>query len=140
ALAGTGLTLGVGGALNAGRTALTAPSVRTAAADFLSAQPKLQAVSAATGAGAASGTREAGGGELAQVFAGLAGGLSPAAVTAGTPMAFRGALRGGEANRRNLEAAIDDFAALGATPTVGQGTGAWSRQGAENLLGAFPTS
>lgn len=141
ALAGTGLTMGLGGALNAGRTALTAPSMRTAAADLLTAQPKLQAVSAATGAGAASGTREAGGGELAQVFAGLAGGLAPAAVTAGTPMAIRGALRGGEGNRASLERAIADFDAVGgATPTVGQGTGSRLRQGLENLLGAGPTS
>lgn len=141
ALAGTGLTMGLGGALNAGRTALTAPSVRTAAADLLTAQPKLQAVSAASGAGAASGTREAGGGDLAQVFAGLAGGLAPAALTAGTPMAIRGALRGGEANRANLEAALADFNAVGgATPTVGQGTGSRMRQGLENLLGSGPTS
>jgi len=141
ALAGAGATLGIGGALNAGRTALTAPSVRTAAADVLTAQPGLQLASAFSGSGAGSIARESGAGEGGQLAAALLGGLAPGAVSAGTPMAFRGVLRGGETNRANLERAISDFSALGgATPTVGQGTGSRLRQGMESLLGASPAA
>ncbi len=166
ALTGTALTLGGGAALNAGRPAASlasgqaalinparaagggvleqvagnAPTLGQRAADVLTAQPVLQAVSAATGSAASGATRESGGGAGAQIAAGLLGGLAPSLVSAGTPAALRGTLRGGEANRQNLVQAIDDFAVLGASPSVGQGTGAWSRQGAETLLGSGPTS
>lgn len=142
ALTGTGLTLGVGGLLGAGRAAAPAlaPSLGETAGQFLAAQPALQVASTIGGSAAAGAARESGSGTGAQIAAGVLGGLAPSAVTAGVPMAIRGALRGGEANRQNLSQAIDDFAVLGATPSVGQGTGAWSRQGAETLLGAGPTS
>jgi len=165
ALTGTALTLGAGAGLNAGRTgaslaatqgalvnpartaatqldtvAANAPSLAGRAGDFLSAQPVLQAVSAAAGAGASGAVRENGGGTAAQIAAGIAGGLGPSLVSSGAPAALRGTVRGGEANRQNLVEAIEDFSVLGATPSVGQGTGAWSRQGAETLLGAGPTS
>jgi hypothetical protein len=140
ALSGTAASLGIGGLLNAGRNAATNPTVAQGVGDMLRAQPKLQTVSAVTGAGAAGLTREAGGGEGAQLLAGLIGGLSPAAVTSGSQAALRGGLRGGETNRQALEAAIDDFASVGATPSVGQGTGSWARQGAESLLTGAPTS
>ena len=166
ALAGTGLTLGIGGALNAGRSgasmiagqnavvnparaasggaasrvAANNPTAGQRAADFLTAQPVLQSVSAATGSAASGAVREGGGGTGAQLMAALAGGLAPSAVTAGGPMAWRAAFRGGEGNRKNLQAAIDDFGALGTTPSVGQGTNSWMRQGAETLLAGGPTS
>lgn len=166
ALTGTALTLGGGALLNAGRPAASlasgqaalinparaagggaleqvvgnAPTLGQRAADLLTAQPVLQTVSAATGAGASGLARESGAGGVGQLVAALAGGLAPSAVSAGIPAALRGGLRGGEGNRQNLVRAIDDFEALGATPSVGQGTGAWSRQGAESLLGAGPTS
>lgn len=151
ALAGTGLTLGAGGVANAGRTVL--PTVARAApapqviptlgqrgAELLTAQPVLQTISAATGSGASSAVREGGGGAGAQLLAGLAGGLSPAVISAGAPAAIRGLVRGGEGGRKELVQAIDDFATLGATPSVGQGTGRWSAQGAESLLAGGPTS
>ncbi|RRU17816.1 hypothetical protein EGJ34_06670, partial [Stenotrophomonas sp. 278] len=73
ALTGTALTLGGGAALNAGRPAASiAPTLGERAGQFLTAQPALQTISAATGAAAASGTKEAGGGPLAQLGAGLA--------------------------------------------------------------------
>jgi hypothetical protein len=53
---------------------------------------------------------------------------------------LRGGLRGGEPGRKALEQTIDDFATLGATPSVGQGTGGWTAQGAESLLAGGPTS
>lgn len=138
ALTGTGLTMGLGGALNAGRSAVAAPSVRTAAADLLTAQPKLQAVSTATGAGAAGVARETGAGEGTQLAAGLVGGLAPGAGSAGAAATLRGAVRGrsGEQMRRT----IDDFAQVGATPSVGQASGNWFAQGIENLLAGGPTS
>lgn len=151
ALTGTGLTLGAGGALSAGRAVAptlaraapapqVVPTLGARAAEVLTAQPILQTASAAAGSAASGATRESGGGTGAQIAAGLLGGLGPSAVTAGAPAALRGGLRGGEASRQNLANAIDDFAVLGATPSVGQGTGAWSRQGLETLLGAGPTS
>lgn len=151
ALTGTALTLGAGGALNAGRS--VAPTVARAApapqitaglgeraGELLASQPGLQVASTIGGAGASAAARESGAGTGGQLAAALAGGLAPSALAAGVPMTLRGAIRGGEANRQNLSQAIDDFAVLGATPSVGQGTGAWSRQGAETLLGAGPTS
>lgn len=151
ALTGTALTLGAGGALNAGRA--VAPTVARAApapqitaglgqraGEFLAAQPGLQVASTIGGAGASAAARESGAGTGGQLAAALAGGLAPSALAAGVPMTLRGVIRGGEANRQNLSQAIDDFAVLGATPSVGQGTGSWSRQGAETLLGAGPTS
>ncbi|WP_146260358.1 hypothetical protein [Stenotrophomonas maltophilia] len=152
ALTGTGLTLGAGGALGASRAVAPtlaraapapqlAPTLGEKAAEVLTAQPILQTVSAATGAGASSMARESGAGALGQAAAGVLGGLAPASVTAGAPMAIRGALRGGESNRQSLEDAIKDFGTLGgATPTVGQGTGSRVRQGMENLLGSSPTA
>lgn len=166
ALTGTGLTLGGGAALNLGRPAASiasgqaalinparaagggaleqvagyAPTLGQRGADLLTAQPVLQAVSAAAGSAASGATREAGGGVGAQIATGLLGGLAPSLVASGAPAALRGVVRGGEGNRQNLVQAIDDFSVLGATPSVGQGTGAWSRQGAETLLGSGPTS
>ncbi len=151
ALTGTGLTLGAGGALNAGRaiaptlataapTPSAVPTVAQRTGEFLTAQPLLQTISSGTGSAASATARESGAGEGTQLLAALAGGLVPSAISAGTPMALRGAFRGGEGNRVALTEALDDFAALGATPSVGQGTGSWLRQGAETTLGGFPTS
>ncbi|UYK67825.1 hypothetical protein NG831_06575 [Xanthomonas sacchari] len=142
ALTGTALTMGAGGALNAGRS-LASNVIPTAAqrlGEVLSAQPVLQMISTATGAGAGGAAREGGAGVGGQLLAALAGGLSPSVAAAGVPAAVRGLLRGGEANRAALDTAVQDFAALGSSPSVGQGTGAWSRQGLENLLSAGPTS
>lgn len=142
ALTGTALTMGAGGALNAGRS-LASNVIPTAAqrlGEVLSAQPVLQTISTATGAGAGAATREGGGGQGAQILAALAGGLGPAVATSGSAAALRGAFRGGEANRAALAQSIDDFATLGATPSVGQGTGSWARQGTESLLTGGPTS
>lgn len=151
ALTGTGLTLGAGGALTAGRAvaptlAQAAPAPRVVATlgeragEFLGAQPSLQVASTIGGSSAAGATRESGGGAGAQAVAGLLGGLAPSAGLAGTQAGLRGLMRGGESGRQQLEQAIDDFAVLGATPSVGQGTGRWSMQGAESLLSGGPTS
>lgn len=77
AVAGTGGIAGIGRLLLKG-----ASGVAQAVGRGLAVEPGLQAASAATGAGAAGATREAGGGEGAQLAAGLAGALVPAAATA----------------------------------------------------------
>lgn len=166
ALTGTGATLGIGGLLNLGRTgasmagsqaALINPAAASAgsaapslvanpgaaarAGDLLASQPGLQVLSTMGGAAAGGAARESDAGIAAQLAASVLGGLAPTAAVAGVPMAARGVIRGGEENRANLAAAVDDFTALGgASPTVGQGTGSRLRQAAETLLGAGPTS
>lgn len=139
-LTGTALTLGVGGALAnlGGQTGTVAPSIANRVGAFLKAQPGLQTASTVTGSGAASATREAGGGEGAQLVAGLAGGLAPGAAGAATGATLRGLTRG--RSGANMEQAIQDFASLGATPSVGQASGNRLIQGAENLLAGGPTS
>lgn len=140
ALTGTGLTMGVGAGVNAlaniGRQG--AAPVTNRLANLLTAQPALQATSAAGGSGASSITRESGGSEGNQLLAGLAGGLGPAVLTSGGGAALRGAVRGrsGEQMRNRLA----DFNALGANPSVGQASGNRLLQGGENLLAGGPTS
>src|SRR5690606_3415861 len=136
ALTGAGLTMGIGAGANALGRMGGAPSSRVG--NFLTAQPGLQAVSAGTGAGAAGVTREQGGSQGQQLAAGLIGGLSPGAAGATTGATLRGIVRGrdGAQMQRNIE----DFAALGATPSVGQASGNRLVQGAEDLLAGGPTS
>lgn len=147
ALTGTGLTLGIGGGINAlanlGRSAAARSPAYAAPAEnrlasFLTAQPALQTVSAATGSGASSIARESGASQGNQLLAGLAGGLGPGLIGAGGAATLRGAVRGrsGEQMRNRLA----DFEALGATPSVGQASGNRALQGAENLLAQAPTS
>ncbi|MHC2115326.1 hypothetical protein ACYPJF_07460 [Stenotrophomonas geniculata] len=140
ALTGTGLTLGIGGGINAlanvGRGA-AAPATNQLAS-FLTAQPAMQAVSAAGGAGASSLARESGASQGNQLLAGLAGSLGPGALAAGTGAALRGAVRGGSGEQ--MRNTLADFERLGATPSVGQASGNRMVQGVENLLAGGPTS
>ncbi len=148
ALTGTGLTLGIGGGLNAlanmGRVGAAAGTPGYAApatnrlAEFLTAQPVLQGVSAATGSAASGAVREAGGSQGQQLAAGLIGGLAPGVASTVGGATLRGAVRGtsGEQMRNTLA----DFNALGANPSVGQASGNRLIQGAESLLAGGPTS
>lgn len=140
ALTGTGLTLGIGGGINAlanvGRGA-AAPATNQLAS-FLTAQPAMQAVSSAGGAGASSLARESGASQGNQLLAGLAGSLGPGALAAGTGAALRGAVRGGSGEQ--MRNTLADFERLGATPSVGQASGNRMVQGVENLLAGGPTS
>lgn len=132
ALAGTAVTMNVGGLLrNAG-------PVTDKVGKFLTAQPGLQAVSAATGSGASSSVREAGGTPLQQIGAGLLGAIVPAATTTAAAGTVRGLVRGRDG--APMRRAIDDFASVGARPSVGQASGNRMIQGAENVLGGAPTS
>lgn len=137
----TGALAGGGGLIGVGRgLAAQAPRAVQAVGNAFASQPTMQLVSAATGAGAAGATREAGGGQGAQIAAGLAGGLSPSFGVAGTQAAIRGAVRGGDAGRQAMRQTINDFNAVGATPSVGQAAGNRRMQGVESLLAGGPTS
>lgn len=138
ALTGTGITMGLGGLLGAGRTAATSTGMRGRLADLLTTQPELQAVSAATGSAAAGMTRENGGSPTKQALAGVAGGLSPGILSTAGGASLRGAVRGADGS--NMRRTIDDFSALGATPSLGQASGRHALQGVENLLAGAPTS
>ncbi|RUR65885.1 hypothetical protein EJP67_02300 [Variovorax guangxiensis] len=101
----------------------------------LAAAPGMQAVSGATGAGAAGITRESGGGAVAQGVAGIAGALAPTAVPFAAQAGVRGVLRGGEAGRQRVADNIATFKeAAGTTPTLGQATQSRALQGAETGL------
>lgn len=80
ALTGTGLTMGLGAGINALANAGKIPQAATRVGNFLTAQPGLQALSTATGAGASSAVRESGGSQGAQLAAGALGGLGPSAL------------------------------------------------------------
>lgn len=138
ALTGTALTMGVGGFLNAGRNAAASPTIANRVGDFLTAQPTLQAVSTATGSGAASVAREKGYGAGVQTAAGLVGGLSPGAISLGSAAVARGLVRG--RSGAGVRQAMQDFGQLGTTPSVGQASGNRAIQGVENLLSGAPTS
>lgn len=149
ALTGTGLTLGAGAALNAGRavvptlsTAAPAPTALPTVAqrtgEFLTAQPLLQAISTVGSSGAAGVARESGAGPGGQLAAALAGGLAPAALLQGGAASVRGAVRG--RSGQGMRDTIGDFEALGTTPSVGQASGNNNLQGVENLLAGAPTS
>lgn len=134
AVAGAGSFVGAGKAI-----AGAGGSLAKAVGDGLAAGPGLQAVSAATGSGAASATREAGGGEGAQLAAGLVGGLAPGFAPAAAAGAVRGLVRGGEAGRQQMLRNIEAFdKASGTLPTIGQSTERRSIQAAESALSKFP--
>lgn len=86
----------------------------------MAAQPALQLVGSATGAGSGAIVREAGGSEGAQAGARLLGALTPTAGVAGASEALRRSLRGGEAGRLQMRQNIEAFSTAGATPTLGQ--------------------
>lgn len=121
ALTGTALTMGTGTLLAPSRAAggaMGSPSMSSRLGAFLTANPKLQAISTATGAYGASQARESGYGEGAQLAAGLASGLAPGVLTSAPAYLTRLALRGGEAGRQNILNNLEAFKAAGTTPTV----------------------
>jgi len=133
-----GLEEGVGAASRAlTGTALTAGAGLAAGAPALAAQPGLQAASSVTGGGAADIARQNGYGGFGQFAAGVLGSLAPATASGGA-MALRGAIRGGEEGRQLMQQNIDNFAAAGTTPTVGQASQGRLAQATETLLSRVP--
>lgn len=106
--------------------------------EAVASRPGMQTVSAATGGAAAGGTREAGGGPVAQMAAGMAGGMAPALPAAAAASA-RALVRGGEAGRLRVANNIDTFEEAGAgTPTVGQATESRGNRAIESTLAKVP--
>lgn len=140
ALTGAGLTMGIGTGLNALANMARSGSrpIVSRIGQLLSAQPGLQTVSTATGAGAASTARESGATGGQQALAGLVGGLAPGVTGATAAATARGLVRG--SSGENMLQRIQDFASLGAAPSVGQASGSRAVQGLENLLAGGPTS
>lgn len=141
---GTGITealTGGGGVMGLGRALATrAPGMGQAAGDFLSSQPTYQLASLLGGSSAAGVTREAGGSPGSQTLAGLVGGLSPGMAGSSGSGLLRLLARGGEPGRLRMRQGIEDFSAIGTSPSVGQATGNGRMQGLESMLAGAPTS
>ena len=133
AMSGTGSTVALGNALAKGGGA-----VAKGVGDLLTSGAGLQTVSAATGAGATGATREGGGGEGAQIAAGIAGSLLPSLAPTAAKAGMRGLMRGGEEGRQIAERNLAAFEAAGTTPTLGQATGGRMAQAAESMLAKTP--
>lgn len=133
AMTGTGATVAAGKTL-----ASNGGTLAKGVGDLLAAGPGLQVTSAATGAGASGMTREGGGGQTAQLVAGLAGGLAPSVLPMAGKAAVRGALRGGEQGRVKAAENLANFEAAGTTPTLGQVTGGRMAQATESMLAKTP--
>lgn len=105
----------------------------------LAERPRMQAVSAATGAGAAGVTREEGGGPVAQLLASLAGGLAPSSMIAAGAAATRNALRGSSENIPGMLDRMKTFEEAGSTrPSMGQVSESRNAQALESLLSKTP--
>ena len=115
ALVGTGLTAGLGGAAGAAE---------------LAAQPGTQAASAILG-----GVGEEKGGAAGGLIGSLLGG-APAGLTGLSKLA----LRGGEAGQQRMAQNLENFAAAGTTPTVGQATEGGIPRFIESFLSKMPGS
>lgn len=68
----------------------------------------------------------------------LTGQMLGAAAPAGLAGSARGIFRGGPTNRQALQESVETFGRVGASPSVGQGTGSVSRQGLETVIGKAP--
>lgn len=132
ALAGNAVTMGMGSAASG------LGGVKGAVAQGVASNPVLQGVSSVTGGSAMGYAREEGASPGVQVAAGLAAGLTPAAIPAGMSGLSRLILRGGEKGRGVLAENIDTFAQAGTTPSVGQGTERRFPRAIESGLSRYP--
>lgn len=139
-LAGTGLTMGIGGLLTKGSQGAQSavPTIRSKLGEFLTLNPATQTLATTAGTGAASVGRENGAGPLTQLALGMGGAAATGGGVASLEALARGATRG--RNAAQFRQNMDDFAKLGTTPSVGQASGRRSVQGVENLLAASPTA
>lgn len=136
-----GAMLGGGGLAKVAERAASAasPLVRRIG-EVLASNQGAQIIGSGTGTGAASATREAGGGPVAQIAAGVAGGLSPALPTL-IKAATRKLARGGESFEASpaLADTIKAFEDAGAgVPTVGQATQGRGARALESTLSRTP--
>ncbi|MBF5006850.1 hypothetical protein [Diaphorobacter caeni] len=133
--AGAASTMGLGAAA---ATSAAAPVARAVGAELMAA-PAMQLGSGAASGAASNIVRESGGGEGAQLAAGLVGGLAPSVGSFAAKAAVRGVVRGGEAGRQRMVENIKTFEdATGTTPTLGQATQSRGIQAAETGLSNVP--
>ncbi|WP_313224333.1 hypothetical protein [Pseudoxanthomonas mexicana] len=139
-LAGTGLTMGIGGLVARGAQGAqtVGNAVRSKLGDFLTANPVTQTAATIAGTGSASVGREHGAGPLTQLALGMGGSAAAGGSVATLEGLARGAARG--TNPTQFRQNVEDFARVGTTPSVGQASGRRSVQGVENLLAASPTA
>ena len=132
---------GQGALISAGRLlrGWASPAV-SRAGETMAAGPGTQTVASAAGAGAAGGTRESGGGEGAQLAAGLGGALTVSAGPATGTELLRRFVRGGEAGRRAMGDRIQAFDDAGTSPSLGQASGSRAIQATESGLAKVPGS
>lgn len=115
---------------------------------MLASNPALQAASGATSGVARESIQDAGGGAIPQVAGSVAAGAVPFVLAAagGSPLNAANAATGGllrsalagKATPQEIQANIDAFKAVGATPTVGQATGSSVGQAADAALSRMP--
>lgn len=104
----------------------------------MASNPALQVVGAGTGAASSEVAREAGAGPAGQVAAGIAGAVTPSIVAAAGPAVVRGAFRGGERGRQQVQDNISTFRTAGTTPSVSQATEGRVARAAESGLARTP--
>jgi hypothetical protein len=134
-VAGSLASAGMAGGLSG---AVANPIARNALSQ-LAASPRMQALSAATGAGSAGIAREEGASPETQMLVGLAGSISPSVGIAAGAAATRNALRGSAENIPVMQENMKTFREAGSTtPSVGQVTGRRIPQGIESVLSKTP--
>ncbi len=136
-----GAMAGAGGMVKAGEgLAKAASPIVQRVGQVLASSPGTQIATSATGSATAGVTRERGGGPIAQIAAGAAGGFAPA-IPAAASAAARNLLRGGETGRQQVADMIMTFEDAGAgTPTVGQATQGRGASAVESTLAKTPGS
>lgn len=122
--------------------ALTAAGTTAGAGAIAGAAPLAenfgtQALSAMLGGGAQESAKNAGASEGAQAVTGALASLLPGARTLSAG-ALRGLARGGETGRQGVADAIENFAAAGTTPSVGQATQSPIARSIEAVLSKLP--
>jgi hypothetical protein len=122
----------------AGAIAKPTGAIGKAVQSSIAAQPTTQIISGATGGAATGITREAGGGPVAQMTAGLAGSMAPVAIGQ-TPSLAKRIIRGPQ-DASKISENISTFRQAGTEPTVGQATQRRGAQAAESFLSRSPGS
>lgn len=134
--------VGAATGIGAGNALMGAASpVISGVGEVMASNPLLQALGAVTGTGAAGATRESGGGEGAQILAGLGGSIFGGSLISPVfPGAGQSIINRLLNNPENIDRNIANFAGAGTTPTIGQATQSSLAQSIESLLSKFPGS
>ena len=114
------------------------PILKEAAQQFNRAPMTTLGVESVASVGASTGAeianRAAPENKYAEMLGSVAGSMTPAGISGG----IRTAVRGGEGGRQVLQGNIDNYARVGGSPTVGQGTGRHLNQIVESVLTRLP--